>query len=99
MRINPRTNAPFHIPSTACAKLDLRLKPRVKNGIRLLAAKKKTSMSKQVLEIFDYYFENAVGNDFWKNVSEFSSPVPQKPSKMTKTGGVSGFFEKLLKSP
>jgi hypothetical protein len=96
MKINPRLNMPYHIPSIASAKLDLRLKPRVKNGIRLLAAKKKTSMSKQVLEIFDYYFENAVGNDFWKDVSEFSSPIPQKPSKRTNTGGVSGFFEKLL---
>jgi hypothetical protein len=71
MMINTKTNMPF-IPSIASEKLNVRLKPAQKLAIKKLGVLQKQSMSKAVLDIFDYYFSNAVPQDFWRNLYNFS---------------------------
>jgi hypothetical protein len=60
---------PYQIPACASAKFNLRLKPVQKMAIKKLSKKQKISMSKKVLEIFDFYFTHAVPVWFWNDPS------------------------------
>ena len=95
MKISKITEMPEQIPSYCTEKFNVRIEPWRKELLCSLSKRKNKSMSKIFLEMMDTYL-NHLDNKFWKDVSEFSSPIPQKPSKRTKSGGVSGFFEKLL---
>lgn len=60
MKINPQTNLPTTIPSIASEKLNLRVTPATKQGIRNLSKEQKRSMSKVVLRMIDFYL-NTIG--------------------------------------
>jgi hypothetical protein len=60
MKINPQTNLPSIIPSVASQKLNLRVTPATKQGIRNLSQQQKRSMSKVVLAMIDFYL-NTIG--------------------------------------
>jgi hypothetical protein len=60
MKINPQTNLPSIIPSVASQKLNLRVTPATKQGIRNLSQQQKRSMSKVVLGMIDFYL-NTIG--------------------------------------
>jgi hypothetical protein len=77
MKINPATKMPYKIPACASAQFNLRLKPVQKNAIKKLSKQQKLSMSKKVLEMFDFYFAHAVPVEFWND------PSLGKPEKTT----------------
>ena len=96
MKINPKTNMPFHMPSVASEKLNVRLKPAQKWAIKKLGIQNRQSMSKAVLEIFDFYFENAVPRNFWNDIYSYSD---QKTGTKPKIQRVTDFLGSLLKCP
>jgi hypothetical protein len=96
MKINPKTNMPYHIPSVASEKLNVRLKPAQKWAIKKLGIQNRQSMSKAVLEIFDFYFENAISSNFWNDIYSYSN---QKSGKKPKIQIVTDFLGNLLKCP
>jgi hypothetical protein len=67
MRINPITNMPYQIPACASAHFNMRLRPIQKLAIKKLSKQQKITMSKKVLEIFDFYFTHAVPDEFWND--------------------------------
>jgi hypothetical protein len=60
MRILKTTGIPNQIPSIASEKLNLRVTPATKQGIRNLSQQQKRSMSKVVLGMIDFYL-NTIG--------------------------------------
>jgi hypothetical protein len=96
MKINPKTNMPYHIPSVASEKLNIRLKPAQKWAIKKLGIQNRQSMSKAVLEIFDFYFENAIPSNFRNDIYSYSN---QKSEKKPKIQLVTNFLGSLLKCP
>ena len=60
MKINSQTNLPSTITSIASEKLNLRVTPATKQGIRNLSKEQKRSMSKVVLRMIDFYL-NTIG--------------------------------------
>jgi hypothetical protein len=92
MKINLKTN----MPSVASEKLNIRLKPAQKWAIKKLGIQNRQSMSKAVLEIFDFYFENAIPSNFWNDIYSYSN---QKSGKKPKIQIVTDFLGNLLKCP
>lgn len=78
MKISKITGMPEQIPSIASDKINLRLKPITKLGIRKLAAIRKQSMSKSLIEILEYYYQNVVPNNFWNDIYDYSWGVFKK---------------------
>lgn len=97
MKINPKTNMPFHIPSIASEKLNVRLKPAQKWAIKKLGIQNRQSMSKAVLEIFNFYFENAVPSNFWDDIEIYDPAFKEEQSNLSKNQmalqGVEDFFK------
>ena len=60
MKISKTTGIPNQIPSIASEKLNLRVTPATKEGIRNLSKEQKKSMSKVVLRMIDFYL-NTIG--------------------------------------
>ena len=60
MKISKTTGIPNQIPSIASEKLNLRVTPATKQGIRNLSKEQKRSMSKVVLRMIDFYL-NTIG--------------------------------------
>lgn len=60
MKISKTTGIPNQIPSIASEKLNLRVTPATKQGIRNLSKEQKKSMSKVVLRMIDFYL-NTIG--------------------------------------
>jgi hypothetical protein len=60
MKISKTTGIPNQIPSIASEKLNLRVTPATKEGIRNLSKEQKRSMSKVVLGMIDFYL-NTIG--------------------------------------
>jgi predicted HicB family RNase H-like nuclease len=60
MKISKTTGIPNQIPSIASEKLNLRVTPATKQGIRNLSQEQKKSMSKVVLRMIDFYL-NTIG--------------------------------------
>jgi len=66
---------PKKLQSIASERINIRLKPIEKLGIRKLASIKKETMSKSLLRILDFYYQNAIPSDFWKDINVYSSPT------------------------
>lgn len=98
MKINQKNLLPFQIPSVASDKLNVRLRPAQKAAIKKLGVLRNQSMSKVSLEIFNYYFENAIQNDFWKNIYEYSDKDKESCANSGKIMKVATFLENLLKT-
>jgi len=98
MKINKKNSLPFQIPSVASDKLNVRLRPAQKAAIKKLGVLRNQSMSKVSLEIFNYYFENAIQNDFWKDIYEYSDNRNQSGENSGKIMKVAAFLENLLKT-
>jgi hypothetical protein len=81
MKINPETNAPYNTPLNATDRFNIRLTPIEKLGIRKLAALDKQTMSKAVLKIMKFYFENAVPRNFWNDVYKYNPDFDEKQSQ------------------
>ena len=96
MKINKKNSLPFQISSVASDKLNIRLRPAQKAAIKKLGVLRNQSMSKVSLEIFNYYFENAIQNDFWKDIYSYSD---QKSGNKPKIQRVTDFLGSLLKCP
>jgi hypothetical protein len=60
VRINPLTNAPYHVPVKASATLNLRIYPALKSAIRDIAERNDISMTKFLLHIINCYFVNEI---------------------------------------
>ena len=58
IRINPKTNAPTNVPKCASEHLSLRITPSLKKYFRNQSSSLKLSMSKYVLNIFDYHLDH-----------------------------------------
>jgi hypothetical protein len=53
MKIDKNTNMPKHIPQRCTGKIDIRCLPEVKQKIKLEADKRKTSMTKVILDLME----------------------------------------------
>lgn len=95
--INKKTYLPFRIPSVASDKLNVRLLPAQKAAIKKLGVLRNQSMSKVALEIFNYYFENAIQNDFWKDIYEYSDKNKKSGRNFGKIMKAATFLGNLLK--
>jgi hypothetical protein len=93
-----KNSLPFQISSVASDKLNVRLRPAQKAAIKKLGVLRNQSMSKVSLEIFNYYFENAIQNDFWKDIYEYSDNRNQSGKDSGKIMKVAAFLGNLLKT-
>lgn len=99
MKINPKNSLPiYQIPSVASDTLTFRLRPAQKAAIKKLGVLRNQSMSKVSLEIFNYYFENAIQNDFWKDIYEYSDKDKESGANSGKIMKVATFLGNILKS-
>jgi hypothetical protein len=96
MRNKPKTKNPYKT-TIASEKLNVRLLPAQKAAIKKLGVLRNQSMSKVTLEIFNYYFENAIQNDFWKDIYEYSDKEKESSRNSGKIMKVATFMRNLLK--
>ncbi len=96
MRIKPKTKNPYKT-SIKSEKLNVRLRPAQKAAIKKLGVLRNQSMSKVSLEIFNYYFENAIQSDFWNDIYDYSDKNNESGRNSGKIMKVATFLGNLLK--
>lgn len=98
MKINPETNAPYNTPVNATDRFNIRLTPTEKLGLRKMAVMGKQTMSKAMLSILDFYFENAVPSNFWDDIENYDPAFKEEQSNLSKNQMALQGVEDFLKA-